>query len=87
MMHPMGKNNGNALNQVCGWEQTDILWRGKRFCVSSGDCFPLFAIFLNLISEEWDLHRDDDIIFIVFSIKESFHEHPEWKKAHEEALL
>lgn len=45
--------------------------------MSSGDCFPLFAIFLNLISEEWDLHRDDDIIFIVFSIKESFHEHPE----------
>lgn len=47
--------------------------------MSSGDCFPLFAIFLNhvFISEEWDLHRDDDIIFIVFSIKESFHEHPE----------
>lgn len=90
MMRPMGKNNGSALSQVCGWEHADILWRGIRFCVLGGGCFPLFEIFLNyvLISEEWDLSKDHHNYFGGRgNINESFHQNSEWKKAHEEALL
>lgn len=38
----------------------------------SGDCFPLFAIFHVLIGEEWDLHRDADIIFIFLVSRKRF---------------
>lgn len=54
----------------------------------TGDCFPLFEIFLNhvLISRN-GIYIENMILFLLFNIKESFHEHPELKKAHEEALL